>query len=125
MVRRLLSAGANPNAALLLGETPVMVAARSGNLAVVELLAAKGANANATAARGQTALMWAVAQKHPEVVKVLIAHHADLHAKSEVWNEMMAVPPHGLPLYNRLIPHGGDTALLFAARVGDLESAKL
>ena len=30
MVRRLLDAGANPNAALLSGETPLMVAARSG-----------------------------------------------------------------------------------------------
>ena len=28
----------------------------------------------------------------------------------------MAVPPHGLPEYNRMIPHGGDTALMFAAR---------
>jgi ankyrin repeat protein len=38
---------------------------------------------------------------------------------------MMAVPPHGLPEYNRLIPHGGDTALMFAARNGDFASAKL
>ena len=37
----------------------------------------------------------------------------------------MAVPPHGLPQYNKIIPQGGDTAMLFAARVGDLESAKL
>jgi ankyrin repeat protein len=37
----------------------------------------------------------------------------------------MAVPPHGLLEYNRAIPHGGDTALMFAARVGDLASAKL
>ena len=125
MVRRLLSAGANPNAALLLGETPVMVAARSGNLAVVELLAAKGANVNARAARGQTALMWAVAQKHPEVVKVLIAHGADIHARSDSWTEVMAVPPHGYLEYNRAIPHGNDTALMFAARVDDLASAKL
>ena len=125
MVRRLLSAGANPNAALLLGETPVMVAARSGNLAVVELLAAKGANVNARAARGQTALMWAVAQKHPEVVKVLIANGADIHARSDSWTEVMAVPPHGYLEYNRAIPHGNDTALMFAARVDDLASAKL
>ena len=125
MVRRLLTAGANPNAALLLGETPVMVAARSGNLAVVELLAAKGANVNARAARGQTALMWAVAQKHPEVVKVLIAHGADIHARSDSWTEVMAVSPHGYLDYNRAIPHGSDTALMFAARVDDLASAKL
>jgi ankyrin repeat protein len=37
----------------------------------------------------------------------------------------MAVPPHGVPEYNREIPHGGETALMFAARVGDLSSAKL
>jgi uncharacterized protein len=35
------------------------------------------------------------------------------------------VPPHGMLEYNSSIPHGDDTALLFAARVGDLESARL
>jgi ankyrin repeat protein len=125
MVRLLLEAGANPNAALLLGETPVMVASRSGYPAVVEQLIAKGGKVNARAARGQTALMWAVSQRHPEVVKVLLAHGADVQARSEVWNEVMAVPPHGYLEYNRAIPHGGDTALMFAARVGDLASAKL
>jgi uncharacterized protein len=125
MVRRLLAAGANPNAALLLGETPVMAAARSGFPGVVEQLIAKGANVNARAARGQTALMWAVSQQHPDVVQVLLARGADLHARSEVWSEVMAVPPHGHLDYNRAIPHGGDTALMFAARVGDLASARL
>lgn len=125
IVRSLLAAGANPNAALLLGETPLMMAARAGYSNVVEQLLAAGANANATAARGQTALMWAVSQKHPAVVKVLLAHGVNIHARSEVWSEVMAVPPHGYLGYNREIPHGGDTALLFAARVGDLDSAKL
>ena len=69
--------------------------------------------------------MWAVAQKHPDVVKVLLAHGADVHARSDVWSEVMAVPPHGHLEYNRAIPHGGDTALMFAARVGDLASARL
>jgi ankyrin repeat protein len=124
MVRTLLEAGANPNAALLAGETPVMVASRSGKPIVVEQLIAKGANVNARGARGQTALMWAVAQQHPDVVAVLVAHGADVQAKSEVWNEVMAVPPHGYLDYNRSIPRGGETALMFAARVGDLESAK-
>jgi uncharacterized protein len=125
MVRLLLDAGANPNAALLLGETPLMVAARAGKTAVAELLIAKDANINAHAARGQTALMWAVAQKHPDVVKVLLAHGADFRARSDEWSEVMALPPHGYLEYNRAIPHGKDTALLFAARVDDLESAKL
>jgi ankyrin repeat protein len=125
MVRLLLAAGANPNAALLSGETPLMVAARSGSPDVAEQLLAKDANVNARGPRSQTALMWAVAQKHSVVVKTLLAHHADVQARSAVWSEMMAVPPHGYPDYNKMIPHGGDTALLFAARVGDLSSARL
>ena len=125
MVRRLLEAGANPNAALLKGETPLMVAARSGYAEVVEQLVGKGARTDARAARGQTALMWAVAQKHPDVVRVLLAHGADVHARSEVWSQVMAVPPHGYPDYNKSIPHGGGTALMFAARAGDLASLKL
>jgi uncharacterized protein len=35
------------------------------------------------------------------------------------------VPPHGYLPYNREIPAGEETALLFAARVGDLASAQL
>src|SRR5439155_178555 len=116
MVAKLLAAGANPNAALIAGETPLMVAARSGKPEVVERLLAKGANVSARGARGQDALMWAVAQKHPDVVQVLVAHGADVQARSDVWSEMMAVPPHGLPEYNRLIPHGGETPVMFAGR---------
>src|SRR5207248_8690006 len=97
----------------------------SGYPAVVEQLLGKGANPNVHGARGQTALMWAVAQKHPDVVKVLLEHHADIRLRTDVWSEVMAIPPHGYLGYNRQIPHGGDTALMFAARVGDLASAKL
>ena len=125
MVGKLLAAGANPNTALLAGETPLMVASRGGYPAVVEQLIAGGANVNAHGSRGQTALMWAASQKHPEVVKVLVSHGADLHAKSDAWSEMMAVPPHGYLGYNKMIPHGGETALMFAARVGDVESARV
>ena len=125
MVRKLLAAGANPNLALLSGETPVMVAARSGYPDIVEQLLAKDANVNARGPRGQTALMWAVSQKHPDVVKTLLEQGADVQLRTEVWNEVMAVPPHGYLPYNKAIPHGADTALLFAARVGDLDSAKL
>ena len=125
MVRALLAAGANPNLALLAGETPLMVASRGGYTEVVEQLLAKGANPNAHGTRNQTALMWAVLQSHPEVVRVLLAHRADVHLKSAVWSMVMAVPPHGYLPYNKAIPHGGETAILFAARVNDLASAKL
>jgi ankyrin repeat protein len=123
VVTRLLAAGANPNAALTAGETPLMVAARGGHAGVVARLLAKGANVNAQGARRQTALMWAASQKHPEVVKLLLQAHADVHARSDRWSQMMAVPPHGYLPYNKEIPAGGETALLFAARVGDAESA--
>jgi ankyrin repeat protein len=122
MVRRLLAAGANPNAALLAGETPLMVAARAGYAPIVRLLVGKDANVDAHGARGQTALMWAAAQRHADVVGILLEHGADVQARSDVWPEVMAVPPHGLLEYNRSIPHGGDSALMFAARAGDAAS---
>ncbi|MEO5742418.1 MAG: ankyrin repeat domain-containing protein, partial [Vicinamibacterales bacterium] len=125
VVRRLLDAGANPNAPLLTGETPLMAASRAGKPAVVEALLAKGANPNARGARAQTALMWAVAQKHADVVALLLGRGADVHARTDQWSQMMAVPPHGLAEYNRMIPHGRDTALMFAARAGDDVSARL
>lgn len=125
MARKLLDAGANPNAALMSGETPLMVAARGGYPEVLEALIAKGAKLDEAGTRAQTALMWAAAQKHPEAVKVLLDHGANLSMKSSVYYEVMAIPPHGFLPYNRPIPHGGDTALIFAARVGDLESVKL
>jgi len=125
MTRRLLEAGADPNLALLSGETPLMVASRSGAPGVVSQLLAKGATTNAAGARGQTALMWAVAQKHPEVVKLLIAAGADVKQKSTPLSQVMAVSPHGMLQYNKNVPFGADTALMFAARAGDLESARM
>jgi ankyrin repeat protein len=125
IVRALLDAGSNPNTPLHAGETPLMVAARSGFDTIVSLLAAKGANPNVRATRGQTALMWAASQRHPAAVRALLAAGANTKIRTETWSQMMAVPPHGLPRYNRMIPHGSYTALLFAARSGDTESARL
>ena len=125
MVRSLLEAGGEPNAALLSGESPVMTASRTGNPQVVERLLASGADPNARAVRGQTALMWAASQRHSDVVGVLLEHGADVHARSETWSQVMAVPPHSHPENQQSVPHGGNTALTFAARVGDLSSARM
>ena len=125
VVRTLLDAGADPNRELLSGETPVMVAARAGSAEVVRLLAAGGADLDRQGSRGQTALMWAAAQRHPEVLEALLEAGADLGVRSDVWTQVMAVPPHSRPEYNREIPHGGNTALLFAVRAGDLPSARV
>ena len=124
MAGELLAAGADPNAPLLLGETPLVTASRSGNPQVVEMLLERGADANARGARGQTPLMFAAAQRHPDVVRVLLEHGADVHAVSDAWRQFMAQSPHAHPEHQAWFVHGGNSALLFAARVGDLESAK-
>ena len=123
MVRTLLEAGADPNAPLLSGEAPIMTAARTGNPEVVERLLAAGADPNVSAVRGQTALMWAASQRHSDVISVLLEYGADLHARSETWSQVMAVPPHTANQQD--VPHGANTALTFAARVGDLASARM
>jgi ankyrin repeat protein len=104
MVEKLLAAGANPNLNAASGETPLMRCARTGSVAAVKFLLARKADVNAKDnEQAQTALMWAVAQKHPDVTQVLVQAGADIRAHSA----------HGF------------TPLLFAARVGDLESAKI
>ena len=83
----------------------------------------------------QTALMWAVAQRHPAVVEVLLEHGADVHARSSVFTQVVkttretandgtaCVPREECYIID--IQQGGYTPLLFAARVGDLVSARL
>jgi ankyrin repeat protein len=127
MTRRLLAAGANANAALALGETVLMTAARTGSADVVEQLLSHGAKPNVTAARGQTALMWAVSQRHSAVVRALLAHKADVTIRSSTWTELLKTDPEQAshPDYQVWYKQGGFTALLFAARAGDADSARL
>ena len=125
IAERLLDAGANPNVALRMGETPLMSAARSGSLAVVEMLLDRGADVNAAEReRGQTALMWAAAQQHAGVVRLLAERGADLHARTQVWEQLENTAGNTNTSGNFRMRHGGSTALLFAARNGDLATAR-
>jgi uncharacterized protein len=100
----LLKAGANPNTPIATGVPPVMTCAKSGNVDGVQSLIAGDADVNAKEpAQNQTALMWAAAEHHPDVVRMLIAAKADVHAHTK----------------------NGFTALHFAAREGDIPSARL
>jgi uncharacterized protein len=104
LVEHLLNAVANPNTPIATGETPLMTCASTGTTEAVRLLIARGADVNAKEpSQNQTALMWAAAERHPDVVRTLIEHRADLQARTRK----------------------GFTALHFAAREGDLESARL
>ena len=116
VVKLLLESGADPNGGPPDRERPLMRAAWVGSLDVVTALLDAGADPNGTeSARGQTALMWAVSERHPAVVKVLLDRGADVHATTVTHLTGRAA--------TRDVT--GYTPLLFAARVGDLDSARM
>ena len=139
MAEALLAAGADPNRALPFGETLLMTASRAGNADLVGRLLDAGAEVDAATAAGaygeQTALMWAVAQGHAAVVEVLLAHGADVGTRSTVFTETVKTIPtyanYGLQCvpreecYITEVQSGGFSPLLFAARGGELASARL
>ncbi|HXJ44476.1 MAG TPA: ankyrin repeat domain-containing protein, partial [Bryobacteraceae bacterium] len=103
MVDLLLKSGADPNATFGEGETALMTAARTGNLAIVKALLAAGAKVNVSETwRGQTPLMWAAAEGHVQVVEALIAAGAEINARSKA----------------------SFTPFLFAVREGRMDVAK-
>lgn len=119
----LIEGGAAVDATNADGQTALMVVARSGNVESARLLIAHGANVNAKERwRGQTALMWAAAEGLPAMVKELIAHGADVDARSQVnnWERDVTAEPR-----RKYMPLGGWTPLLFAARQGSLDVAKV
>jgi ankyrin repeat protein len=123
MIARLLDAGADANAAATEGETALMTAARTGNVEAAKVLLAHGADVNAKEQwRQQTPLMWAVAQSHPEMAQELIAHGADVNARQVTWNweRQTTQEPR-----EKWMPLGGLTPLLFAARQGCLDCARI
>jgi ankyrin repeat protein len=100
----LLKAGADPNVALVSGETPLMTAARTGNSEAVRRLLAHSPSIDAREpTRQQTALMWAAAENNAAAVELLVRAGADVNARSK----------------------GGLTPLLFAARDGRIEAARV
>ena len=123
----LLDAGADPTIPLLSGETIVMTAAQSGNGDVVKALLAAGADPNVAVTRDQTALMWAAGRGYSASVAALIEYGADVHARSLVRPQYVKSEKvqDSHPAYKYWIEQGGDTALMFAARSGDLKSAQL
>ena len=126
MLELLLDAGADPNTPLKMGETPLMNAARSGDLASVRLLVNRGADVNnAELERGQTALMWSAAQHHADVVQLLISRGADLNARTKVWRQLENTAGNTNTIGNFKMAHGGSTPLLFVARNGDVDTARV
>jgi ankyrin repeat protein len=132
LVQKLLAVGADANSSLESGETALMLAARAGNEVAVTALLARGARVDARErTRGQTALMWAIVNKHPAVTRLLLDNGADIHLRSETrtlvynmgGNRSAGSAAAETPLEE--VPLGGGAAIMFAARSGDTESARM
>src|SRR6516164_7887798 len=133
MIEKLLQAGADPNAALSrYRDTALMLAARTGNTDAIKVLLDHGAQVNKQETWGGTsALMWAVSERHPAVVKMLLERGADVNARSKFVPSTTGrgfegtTPVANKPGQPEEFSSGLLTPLLFAAREGDLESARL
>ncbi len=144
IVRKLLEGGANPNITDKYGDTALMAAARSGNADAVAALLGHDASVNARdKSTGQTALMWAVRSNHPAAVQVLLEHGAEVSANTRTGQAPARRLPldgggpgggsHGLGIVRGGWPArgaqdatpGSMTALLYAARDGRFDTAKL
>ena len=134
MIEKLIAAGADPNVPLTKdGDTALMMAARTGKMEPIKVLLDHGAKVNAKETWGDTtALMWAVNERHPAVVKMLIEHGADVSVRSKfvpntTGRGFEGTSPVDLKPGQTPEEHAGGllTPLMFAAREGDMDSARL
>ena len=142
IIRKLLDAGADANAVDSTGETILMTATRTGAPEALKLLIDRGATVDAVDPEfQQTALMLAVRESHPDAVKVLIERGAALNARTRVGatpafrlpckgtgcgSEGVGINRGGIPdRGSRAAINGGMTPLLYAARDGRLDEARL
>jgi ankyrin repeat protein len=89
----------------------------------MQALLARGAQVNSAERwMGETALMWAAAENHAGAVRALSAAGAQLDARSKPIDfPDLKYPSTGL--VRMVLPRGGWTALMYAARQGSVEAA--
>lgn len=142
-INRLLDARANPNVSQTTGITPLMMCVRSGNVDAVRLLLTHGADVNARESRrGQTALMWAASEQHLEVARLLTEYGAGVNLQTRMPDNFkpLQYKTYGVQRRDPTQPdildendihpdptssRGGFTALMFAAREGDIDMTRL
>jgi ankyrin repeat protein len=146
MIEFLLKAGADANSATETGTTALMMAAAAGNPDALKILLGHGANVNARdLAHGQTALIFAASLNRSEAVRVLMANGADPSITSKVTQtERVRFNADGIPAPDEpptpapkepvqpkqtrgergAATMGGQTALLYSARDGQLGAAR-
>jgi uncharacterized protein len=95
MIKELLAAGADPNAATSHGTTALMFAAAAGSGEGVTALLENHVDIDAKETKGETALMMAAANGRAEVVRTLAARGADFKAVTK--SKDLTVPPKAPP----------------------------
>jgi ankyrin repeat protein len=147
IMEALLKTGADPNMPLSsYGDTPLMMAARAGKVDAIKALLDHHADVNVKETwGGTTAVMWAASEAHPNVVALLAARGADVNVHSKIVpapqargdGNMLGFAPRDLKPgetpeslvrgkdLNVVLPSGGLTPLMFAAREGEMEAAKV
>ncbi len=125
VVGRLLEAGADPNARLAEDQTALMAAARAGSAKVLSLLIDAGADVNARErVLGETALMWAALEDHGDAVTLLVKRGADVNARSSATAFTRYKFGDGIVARPTVLPKGGWTPLLYAARQNAMGAAE-
>lgn len=102
-VNLLLDAGADVNVSNRYGITPLVLACESGNKLIIEKLLDAGANVNYVHSGGESVLMTASRTATTEIIELLLAYGADPNMRE---------------------PRRGQTALMWAAAAGNIESVK-
>jgi uncharacterized protein len=140
ILQRLLDAGADVKTVDASGDTLLMAAVRAGNADAVDLLLERGVPVNAGDPQfGHTALMWAARRNDTAIMKRMLARGAEPDARTRVGEKPVVRPPgagggsHGVGIVRSGVPPqgeqqpipGGMTPLLFAARDGHVDAARL
>jgi ankyrin repeat protein len=123
MTEMLLSHGADASFVMEHGETALMAAGRSGDAESIRLLIDAGADPNASESKhGETALIWAAAENQADAIRALVAGGADPNQQGRVL-ELAPMEWVQIGMVSTVLPVGGWSAPMYAARENNLEAA--
>jgi ankyrin repeat protein len=115
LTKTLLYAGANVKATTRIGGySPLLIASRNGNAAMIETLLAGGADPNSATVNGTTALMFAAQAGNVAAVRTLLDRNADVNAREKVKGEtaLMVAAAYGrADVIRALMAKGADAGI--------------